>query len=98
MCRFHHCPIAPGIEKHTPGTWVTSNEIAKLSQNIASDLYHVFMAGRGLQGLQNKLLWLQKGYTGLFQTIDLLDLHLPNSLLILLKPVQAVYRVFFNSM
>lgn len=38
----------------TPGTWVTSNQVSKLSQYVASNFHHVFMAGGGLQGLQRE--------------------------------------------
>lgn len=38
----------------TPGPRVTSNQVSKLSQYVASNLHHVLMTGGGLQGLQRE--------------------------------------------
>ena len=44
------------LKTNIPGAWVTSNEVTKLSQNVASNFHHVLMTGRGLQGLEETVI------------------------------------------
>lgn len=39
------------VRKRSPGTRITSNEVTKLSQDVASNLYHVLMTSWSLQSL-----------------------------------------------
>lgn len=96
---LHCCPIALGFKKtsHTPGTWVTSNEIAKFSQNVTSNLHHVFMAGRGLQGLQNKVTTVTKRlHRFISNNWFVMDLQLPNSVDLIETTSSSVQGFFFK--